>query len=589
VQPQRGPALAPDPAWRSALRGHYESCFGAARILEEPDARTVRIDLSLHAPTSGRPYFTLATLGVSDRPLSVPHGAEAWRQLELVAYLPQHWRFDDEAARWPLRLLRKLGRFAHEYATFFAPGHTVPNGNPIRPFVPGSQLDTALLIEASYEDPRFTQALLMGRAPSFLNVVPITSAECELKLEHGVDALLRLAAQQHLTPVIDARRRCLVRGYPTARPPSRAIEMPAVTEEHARSVPPPPPSMPPTRAFPAQGDPTVAMPAVPNVDATTAMPAIPPPPSAAPPSDPSPATDGAPPATTAPATPTPSVPPPATYGTAPSVPPATYTTPSVPPPATYGTAPSVPPPATHGTAPSVPPAPATLAPSVPPTYGTAPSVPATFTPSVPPTYGTAPSVPPPTPSVPASGAPSVAPVAPRAPAAPTTPSAPPTPATEDIRVTRDVQSTPPPDARATAQMPIRPQKKVGAATVRMPGAPAASLDGAPVTRDHGRDVRAYDLVQSSMTTVFGVGPVSEKLTAASHLFRAGLLGPAMTAYAAIGERHPEQAALSATQIARACAQLGEHDRALRYYEVALRHGADPAALRAGIEASQKVR
>ena len=86
--------------------------------------------LCLYAPTEGRPFYTVVTMGVSARPMQVPAGAEAFRRQELVLYLPPDWNLDLEAggdaAGWPFRLLEFLGRSVHEYATFFAPGHTIP-------------------------------------------------------------------------------------------------------------------------------------------------------------------------------------------------------------------------------------------------------------------------------------------------------------------------------------------------------------------------------------------------------------------------------------------------------------------------------
>lgn len=77
---------------------------------------------------------------------TLPKGIKAHRYTELCIFLPANWplesepyqtieeTFKDENNYWPLRWLKKLARFPHEYNTWIGRGHTIPNGEAAEPF-----------------------------------------------------------------------------------------------------------------------------------------------------------------------------------------------------------------------------------------------------------------------------------------------------------------------------------------------------------------------------------------------------------------------------------------------------------------------
>ena len=223
VKPHRGLPAHVDAEWRELLQAHLDRYLGSeGKIFHEIVSETVHLDLSVHEPTEERPFFTIATMGVSDAGLNVPEGAEEFRHIELLCYLPVGWNVDfanvtdSDESWWPGRLLKQLGRFAHEYRTFFAPGHTIPS--PIGPYTAGSVLETALLIPPFLDVEEFHVFEAKGKACRFLAVWPITSAECQLKLERGTGDLLDMLEKAGVTPVIDPWRSCAVtRRKPGAR------------------------------------------------------------------------------------------------------------------------------------------------------------------------------------------------------------------------------------------------------------------------------------------------------------------------------------------------------------------------------------
>lgn len=223
VKPRRGLPAHVDAEWRDLLQAHLDRYLGSeGKIFHEVVSETVSLDLSVHTPTEERPFFTIATMGVSDAGLNVPEGAEEYRHIELICYLPLGWNVDfanvGDESWWPGRLLKQLGRFVHEYRTFFAPGHTIPN--PGGPYTGGSVLETALLVPPFLdEDDGFHVLEANGKECRFLAVWPITSAECQLKLERGTGDLLDVLEKAGVSPVIDPYRNCAVT---RRKPPARA-------------------------------------------------------------------------------------------------------------------------------------------------------------------------------------------------------------------------------------------------------------------------------------------------------------------------------------------------------------------------------
>ena len=124
---------------------------------------------------------------------------------------------DGAPPAWALDLLRRLGRFAHEQRTFLGPGHTVAFTNPPTPITDGTLLSAVLLTPPIFEDPAFDRLSIDGDDVRFLNVVPVTPAELEVKLEKGLDAAYDLLANGDLHQIVDLHRACLVTGEQPAK------------------------------------------------------------------------------------------------------------------------------------------------------------------------------------------------------------------------------------------------------------------------------------------------------------------------------------------------------------------------------------
>lgn len=53
--------------------------------------------------------------------------------------LPADWPLDEKAFKdernyWPIRVLEQIGQLPHDLATWLGTGHSIPNGDPAKPY-----------------------------------------------------------------------------------------------------------------------------------------------------------------------------------------------------------------------------------------------------------------------------------------------------------------------------------------------------------------------------------------------------------------------------------------------------------------------
>src|SRR5262249_12895865 len=150
-----------------------------------------------------REMCTLVTGGMSDLPMTMPRGAgDAPRRVELIFYC-------DEGKDEYIATLRWLAHFPHDARSWLGAGHTVPNGNPPSLFWGSDSLDTILFMPPIVnKHQRLSEDLVLGGDPvHFLWVVPLTTAECNFKLDRGFGALLDLFAHNQHPPLFDRARK----------------------------------------------------------------------------------------------------------------------------------------------------------------------------------------------------------------------------------------------------------------------------------------------------------------------------------------------------------------------------------------------
>jgi hypothetical protein len=201
-----------------AIVEHIEEHIGeVAMVFHEIVSDLIHIDVHHVLPDDDRDFHTLITTGMSDRPMTVPEGAEAFQFAELVMCLPSDWpltreAFADETNYWPIRLLKTLARLPHEYDTWLGPGHTIPNGGEEElPYAESTRFCCAMIVPAiRFGDDFPLLKTNDGRAIHFYSVWPLLPDETEFKLKHGFDDLMDRLFERGVTDLIDVRRRSAV-------------------------------------------------------------------------------------------------------------------------------------------------------------------------------------------------------------------------------------------------------------------------------------------------------------------------------------------------------------------------------------------
>lgn len=194
------------------ITAHIEKYVGKIDMVwHEIISEHVHIDIHVINPTQEKPFYTLVTSGMSDLPMNVPEGCEKLRYSELCLSLPSTWQmgqepFKDENNYWPLRWLKILSRFPHQFDTWLCHGHTVPNGDPAEPFVAGTSLNTMMLLQPVLHDEQFATLELEEKVIHFYSLIPLYTEEVNLKLDKGVEALYDGFDRIGLTELLDIQR-----------------------------------------------------------------------------------------------------------------------------------------------------------------------------------------------------------------------------------------------------------------------------------------------------------------------------------------------------------------------------------------------
>jgi hypothetical protein len=172
----------------------------------------VHIDIHVINPTHSRNYYKLVTSGMSDLPMHVPDGAKHLQYAELMLCLPPNWPLTNAALEdpnnyWPMRWLRLLARFPHQYETWFGVGHTIPNGNPAQPLSDQTSLCGMIFAKPALFKDQFAQLTVNAQKTiHFLSVIPVYQSEIALKLDNGANALFERFAANNVTELLIQNR-----------------------------------------------------------------------------------------------------------------------------------------------------------------------------------------------------------------------------------------------------------------------------------------------------------------------------------------------------------------------------------------------
>lgn len=208
----------------NAVGAHVVQHVGPlVNVFHEVAADIVHVDILVVGARDERPYHTLVTCGMSERPMRVPIEdpedlglVPEFRFAELMICLPADWPlepevFRDESNYWPIRWLKRLARLPHQHGSWLGLGHTVPNGDPPTPFAANTGFCGWVVDEPVLFAPEFQKLRLAEKAINFYSIVPLYEEEMTLKLRKGSGALTHVLDQGKVSELVDVGRQNLGR------------------------------------------------------------------------------------------------------------------------------------------------------------------------------------------------------------------------------------------------------------------------------------------------------------------------------------------------------------------------------------------
>ncbi len=194
-----------------AIAQHIKKWIGEpANVFHELISDKVHIDVHIVAPSERFPWFTLVTSGMSDRPMRAPESDPDCAYAELFICLPPDWKMNKEdwtsdRYYWPIKALKYLARFPHQYDTWLWYGHTIPNGDPPKPFNRFTRMSSFVLLKPHCLPSEFHElAVNESKTIRFFAIVPLYKEELEWKLRSGCevveDALITAGHSELLNP-----------------------------------------------------------------------------------------------------------------------------------------------------------------------------------------------------------------------------------------------------------------------------------------------------------------------------------------------------------------------------------------------------
>lgn len=211
------PSPGQRPAVAEAIDRHIETHFGPVEfVLHEIASHLVGVHVYVVGPTPRRPYQTLVTSGMSERPMTVPKGHGISSYAELMLCLPADWpltpaALQDERTGWPVRVLKQVARLPHEYGTWIGEWHSVPNGDPPVPYAPGTPFAAVVVTPMLHVRPEGRTILVPdGTRIGLYALIPLHPAEIALKVSQGADALIAELDRGGVSELLDPTRPSLV-------------------------------------------------------------------------------------------------------------------------------------------------------------------------------------------------------------------------------------------------------------------------------------------------------------------------------------------------------------------------------------------
>ncbi|HZY80331.1 MAG TPA: suppressor of fused domain protein [Cyclobacteriaceae bacterium] len=195
-----------------AIDAHITQHIGPVEmVFHEIVSDQVHIDIHWVKATAERPYHVLVTSGMSDKSMNTPQEADIPQHLELCMLLPVEWKIDeksfkDENNYWPIRWMKIIARFPHQYNTWVGWGHTIPNGENAAGFASATKLGCMILLPSLNLPHDFFELKTGSKTIAFFCLYPLYKEEMDFKLKNGTDRLLDKFEEAGISDIVDINR-----------------------------------------------------------------------------------------------------------------------------------------------------------------------------------------------------------------------------------------------------------------------------------------------------------------------------------------------------------------------------------------------
>jgi hypothetical protein len=216
--PHETPGWTPPPPERAMTPMEHTMQDLGVKMPPEPIATQGGICVRIGNGPNDPDRILLFTDGMSDRPMPVPEGGEAYRYAELVQYICLFTSMPceiedlgqlDWANFWMVDWMFRIARLPFRHNTWLEGKWTIiSNEDPPRPLSEFTQMTCWLLL--GEKEPLARAELPDGKSVCFYTLMPIHTAERDLALRDGIVALLQLFEQHDVPLQLDPNRPCLV-------------------------------------------------------------------------------------------------------------------------------------------------------------------------------------------------------------------------------------------------------------------------------------------------------------------------------------------------------------------------------------------
>lgn len=207
--------------YAKALTEHFEALFPGREsfVFHELISDLIHVDINVMKPVPDDPkknFYVLYTTGMSDLPMTLPDELADKADLkyaELFLFLPGSWDLGKEytlakdmpsSRYWPIHMLKFLARFPHQYQTWLAYGHTMPNGPDYTPMDDSVGFGGVVLSQLNGDMGQMIAG--DGAQINLLFAIPAYKEEIEYKLKYGMNALNERFSENKMPMVLDPNR-----------------------------------------------------------------------------------------------------------------------------------------------------------------------------------------------------------------------------------------------------------------------------------------------------------------------------------------------------------------------------------------------